>query len=124
MSPSFATNNDRLRTIPSMLRVSPAVENRKVSNTVRSGRIYFFAMGFSREWSDLPLTNSFLPLLHELSVAAVPQDFGHRHLACGDKYVLADGTEADTSKPALFMDSAIQCDISVPLRESMTETMQ
>ena len=94
-----------------------------LSRDVGRGRIYFFAMGVSREWSDLPLTNSFLPLLHELAVAAVPQDFGHRHLTCGDKYVLSDGTEADTSKPALFMDSAIQCDVSVPLRESMTETI-
>ena len=51
-----------------------------LSRDVGRGRIYFFAMGFSREWSDLPLTNSFLPLLHELTVAAVPQDFGQIHL--------------------------------------------
>jgi hypothetical protein len=94
-----------------------------LSRDIGRGRIYFFAMGFSREWSDLPLTNSFLPLLHELAVAAVPQDFGHRHLTCGDKYVLSERTEADTSKPALFMDGAIQCDVSIPLRESMTETI-
>ena len=94
-----------------------------LSRDVGRGRIHFFAIGFSREWSDLPLTNSFLPLLHELTVAAVPQDFGQIHLTCGDKHVLADGTEADTSKPALFMDGAVRCDVSVPLRESMTETV-
>ena len=80
-------------------------------------------MGFSREWSDLPLTNSFLPLLHELAVAAVPQDFGHRQLTCGDKYVLSDQTEADTSKPGLFMDGPVQCVVAIPLRESMTENI-
>lgn len=94
-----------------------------LSRDVGRGRIHFFAIGFSREWSDLPLTNSFLPLLHELTVAAVPQDFGQIHLTCGDKHVLADGTEADTSKPALFMDGAVRCDVSIPLRESMTETV-
>ena len=94
-----------------------------LSRDVGRGRIHFFAFGFSREWSDFPLTNSFLPLLHELTVAAVPQDFGQIHLTCGDKHVLADGTEADTSRPALFMDGAVRCDVSVPLRESMTETI-
>ena len=94
-----------------------------LSRDVGRGRIHFFAIGFSREWSDLPLTNSFLPLLHELTVAAVPQDFGQIHLTCGDKHVLADGMEADTSKPALFMDGAVRCDVSIPLRESMTETV-
>lgn len=94
-----------------------------LSRDVGRGRIHFFAIGFSREWSDLPLTNSFLPLLHELTVAAVPQDFGQIHLTCGDKHVLADGTEADTSKPALFMDGAVRCNVSIPLRESMTETV-
>ncbi len=94
-----------------------------LSRDIGRGRIHFFAIGFSREWSDLPLTNSFLPLLHELTVAAVPQDFGQIHLTCGDKHVLADGTEADTSKPALFMDGAVRCDVSIPLRESMTETV-
>ncbi len=94
-----------------------------LSRDVGRGRIHFFAIGFSREWSDLPLTNSFLPLLHELTVAAVPQDFGQIHLTCGDKHVLADGTEADTSKPALFMDGAVRCDVAVPMRESMTETV-
>ena len=94
-----------------------------LSRDVGRGRIHFFALGFSREWSDLPLTNSFLPLLHELTVAAVPQDFGQIHLTCGDKHVLADGNEADTSQPALFMDGAVRCDVAVPMRESMTETV-
>jgi len=94
-----------------------------ISRDFGRGRVFFFAVGFSREWSDLPLTNSFLPLLQELASVSIPQDFGQLHLTCGDRHVLADGTEADTSKPALFMDGTIRCDVSVPLRESMTETV-
>lgn len=94
-----------------------------LSHDFGRGRVYFFAFGFSREWSDLPLTNSFLPLLQELASASIPHDFGQIHVTCGDRYTLADGTEVDTSKPSLFMDGTARGDVSVPLRESMTENI-
>ena len=94
-----------------------------ISRNIGKGAVYFFAFGFSREWSDFPLTNSFLPLLRELTFASVPNGFGEIHLSCGDRHVLSDGKEADTSHPALFMDGSVRCDISLPLRESMTESI-
>lgn len=94
-----------------------------ISQNIGKGNVFFFAFGFSREWSDFPLTNSFLPLLRELTLASVPHGFGEIHIFCGDRHILSDGKEADTSHPALFMDGSIRGDINVPLRESMIESI-
>jgi hypothetical protein len=95
-----------------------------------SGRLYVFALGLSPSWSDLALSNSFLPLLRELCLAAVPADYGVLRLSCGDALpqmstlfgeALVPGRPIDRSAPGLHRLGDWPVEINAPPRESMTE---
>jgi len=86
------------------------------------GRLFVSALPLNASWSDLPLTQSFLPLIRELALAAVPPGYGIRNLDCGAE--LAEVGEAgplDTSTPRALLYGEQPVQINVSRRESGLE---
>lgn len=86
---------------------------------VGQGRLFVSALPFSADWSDLPLSQSFLPLVRELALATVPPGHGIRNLDCGDRFP-ADET-VDTRSPRAFRHGEEAVQINVSRRESVLE---
>jgi hypothetical protein len=86
------------------------------------GRLFVSALPLSVDWSDLPLTQSFLPLIRELALTAVPPGHGIDNLECGDRFP-ADGTEnlVDTSEPRAILHDGHPLQINVSRRESVLD---
>lgn len=89
---------------------------------VGQGRLFVSALPLSVDWSDLPLTQSFLPLIRELALTAVPPGHGIRNLDCGDRFP-ADGAAAavDTREPRALLHGEQPLQINVSRRESVLE---
>ncbi|MGI5925136.1 MAG: BatA domain-containing protein [Lentisphaeria bacterium] len=114
------------QTVISSLAGQPLLQEKIVG----AGRLYVFALGFSPSWSDIALSNSFLPLLRELCLSAVPSDYGVLRLSCGDALpqlttllgeAIVSSRPIDTSVPGLHRLGDWPLEINAPTRESMTE---
>ncbi len=114
------------QTVISSLAEQPLLQEKVIG----AGRLYVFAMGFSPSWSDIALSNSFLPLLRELCLSAVPADYGVLRLSCGDALpqlttllgeAIASSRPIDSSVPGLHRLGDWPLEINAPVRESMTE---
>ena len=84
------------------------------------GRLFLSALPLSANWSDLPLTQSFLPLIRELALVAVPPGFGIHNIDCGGE-LSHDGKAVDTSSPRAFLHAEESVQINVSRRESVLE---
>jgi hypothetical protein len=88
------------------------------------GRVFASALPFSVTWSDLPLTQSFLPLVRELAMAAVPPGYGIRNIECGVPFTDAlakDAKPLDTSRPRALVYGEQPVQINVSRRESILD---
>ncbi|MBR0459585.1 MAG: BatA domain-containing protein [Victivallales bacterium] len=85
------------------------------------GKVFFFAFDFSLDFSALPLTTSFLPLLRELSHTSVPEDFGVKRLLCGTPLLDAQNNPVDTKSPRAFLLDGWPVEVTPPPSESTTE---
>ena len=97
---------------------------------IENGALLLFCFGLGNEDSDFPMTNSFLPLLHEICAKFAPADDGVLHLACASKspqVIALDGRERlpagaiDTSRPRIVMQGDILAEILVPPNESLPD---
>jgi hypothetical protein len=97
------------------------------------GSLYSFALSFDLSWSDLPLSQSFLPLIRELSSDLIQEDFMQNKIYCGDNLpdlVQLDGrnifTEeiVDNSKPGLLTVDDFTLEINLNPAESDQKTIR
>ncbi|MBP5638256.1 MAG: BatA domain-containing protein [Victivallales bacterium] len=84
-----------------------------------TGHCFVMAFGFADWWGDFQLTNSFLPLLHEVLEQTLAGDSGRKSVLCGAPLVSAsDGMAMDTSIPSLLLDGLTYVEVNVDIRES------
>jgi len=99
---------------------------------VGRGRVFVLALPFDTQWSDLPLTASFLPLVQEVARSAVPAGYGITRLDCGQalpefRDVLGRTGAADpgpapsTATPGVFAVGNHPVEVNVTRRESSPE---
>lgn len=89
---------------------------------VGQGRLFVSALPLNVSWSDLPLTQSFLPLIREVALAAVPPGYGIRNLDCGaDVAAAAGGETLDTTLPRALLYGEQPVQINVSRRESVLD---
>jgi hypothetical protein len=100
--------------------------------SVGRGRVLVLAIALETQWSDLPLSASFLPLVQEIARAAVPAGFGVTRLDCGQplpefrdllgRPVTASGVPAEaTAAPGVFSVGDRPVEVNVSRRESSPE---
>ena len=88
------------------------------------GHCYVMAFGFADWWGDFQLTNSFLPMLHELLENTLDSDAGRRRVTCGARLESqAEGLPLDTSEPSLLLDGDAYVEVNVDVRESQETTV-
>lgn len=96
------------------------------------GSTISFAWGLGLEWSDLPLSQSFLPVVRELCSVAMDENRRIRRFACGDRLPvvgLVDGrpvdlnTLVDSRQPAAALAGGVPLEINPSPSESAPETI-
>gem|GEM_PF-871746 len=108
----------------------PAVVRQRVG----AGTLIASCLAFDGRASDLPVTNSFVPLVRELLAPAVPPNRGVERLECGEPLpelltLLGDDADADaaadasatTAVPGVFVRQGIPHQVNVPQVESSLE---
>ncbi len=105
-----------------------------LSRDLGKGRLFVSALAFQPDWSDLPMTGSFLPLVREMLAVAVPPGFGVVELECGQPVPPGqdwagddahetdlDRERADTSAPTVFTIGTVPYEVNVSRRESLVD---
>lgn len=82
------------------------------------GHCYFMSFGFADWWGDFQVTNSFLPMLQELLLSSVADDYGYRRVHCGETLSDASGLYLDTFEPSLYLDESGYIEVNMDIRES------
>lgn len=92
------------------------------------GRWMISALSFHSRASDLPLRNSFLPLIKELFLVAAPEGGGFVHTTCRSTVAEALDTintePADLDQPGLVLETTRPLIVNVDRAESDPETLQ
>lgn len=96
-----------------------------VRSRVGEGTLYAMTFALSPLWSDLPLSNSFLPLIRELFMAALPNDGGAVEIECGteppEEFVVSNGEKIDTREPGVSVVNDRALMVNVSRDESITD---
>jgi hypothetical protein len=102
-----------------------------VEQAVGRGRILVSALPFDPQWSDLPLTASFLPLVQEIARTAVPAGYGITRIDCGQPAPdfrdllgrqAGDATSLpSTAEPGVFTIGDRPLEVNISRRESSAE---
>lgn len=96
-----------------------------------SGQVFVSAFSFDLEWTDLPLTTAFLPMIRELVAGDVPADFGIVYADTGTPLsalasrlgVPVENTalsRIDPAIPGLHMIGGTPLILNIPRSESLT----
>jgi len=112
-----------------LLDNAPALLESRVGN----GRLFTSAFAFHPNWSDLPMTGSFLPLVREMVDSVVPGDYGAQRIDCGQTVELphtllgeelpkgGGGDGANTREPGIAMIGSTPHEVNVSRRESIVQ---
>jgi hypothetical protein len=99
-----------------------------IEQPVGLGRWMISALSFHTRASDLPLRNSFLPLIKELFLVAAPEGGGFVHTTCRStvsETLDAINTEpGDIDQPGLVLETTRPLIVNVDRAESDPETLQ
>lgn len=100
---------------------------------VGRGRVLVSALPFDPQWSDLPLTASFLPMVQEIARTAVPAGYGITRIDCGQPVPefrdllgrpTGDPTQVPTTaEPGVFTVGDRPLEVNVSRRESSAERL-
>jgi hypothetical protein len=101
--------------------------------TVGRGRVLVFALPFDPQWSDLPLTASFLPMIQEIARTAVPAGYGITRVDCGQpipefrdllgRVAASSGQAQSTAEPGVFALGDRPVEVNISRRESSSERL-